>query len=69
MTDQLKFTDLPFHQFDLDDIRKARAAWERNIRTDTESPEWDRVSREWAERSQALAHMLFEKLDKLESKP
>jgi len=50
---------------DLDDIRKAKAAWERNIRTDIESPEWDQVSREWAERSQALAHMLFAKLDKL----
>jgi len=47
---------------DLDDIRKAKAAWERNIRTDTESPEWDQVSREWAELSQALAHMLFDKM-------
>ncbi len=51
---------------DLDDIRKAKAAWDRNIRTDVESPEWDQVSREWAERSQALAHLLFAKL---ESKP
>ena len=68
MTEQLEFTDLPFHQFDLEGIRKARAAWERNTRTDIESPEWDQVSREWAERSQALAHMLFAKLDKLEGK-
>jgi len=68
MTDQLKFINLPFHQFDLEDIRRARAACERSIRTDIESPEWDRVSREWVERSQALAHMLFEKLDELEGK-
>lgn len=62
-------TRLTFTERNLEDINKAAAAWELNVRTNTDAPEYEQVRQEWLYCSQIIAHTLIYKLKESQGNP
>jgi hypothetical protein len=62
----MKEVQIPFHEVDLRDIRKAREARGRLEAIDPSSPDWRPAWVEWTAIAEQLAHMLIFKVEKLD---